>query len=490
MRRQSKLITLAALAVGCVSGVSVAGAQTATIKPLAYTRFVLPNGLTAILNEDHASPIVAVDVYYRIGHRDDTPGRAGVAHLCEHMMGEGSPNLDQPQSAFYRTIGGISIRNALTIEDITHYYTIFPSNQLETALWAEADRLANPLSQADSAKMVAVKNVVAQERLQNFENVPTGASREVVIRALYPQSNPYYMSGVSPMPDLPKITAADLRDECLPYYVPNNAVLAVSGNFNTAQAKQWITKYFGPIKRGAEPTHTPAPPVKLEGEKRLVLEDYRISVPQVRFTWIGAQYDDPDRMGLLALASALSLSRFASDGHLAAVGVEPPTALGRLTKLLVNDRQLATRVIVDNYDSRQTGIFEIAVYPRPSASLSVIETLVDSVVADLSKHPITTEEIGLFNAYNKVYLATSLQPRFMRADTLAHDQVYAGDPSAYAKQATAAEKLTPADLDRVVKRFLVPGRAVLSIVPQGKLNLIAKPELPYTNVTPPFALKR
>ena len=223
---------------------------------------------------------------------------------------------------------------------------------------------------------------------------------------------------------------------------------------------------------------------------RLVLEDYRISVPQVRIQWAGAQYDDADRMGLLALASALSLSRFASDGHLTTIGVTPPTSLGRLTRLLVNDRQLATNVIVDNYDSQQSGIFEIAVFPRPGASLTLIETLVDSVVASLATNPITKEEIAMFNSYNRVYLPTTLQPRFMRADTLAHDEIFAGDPSAYARQATAAQKLTPADLDRVARRFLVPGRSVLSIVPAGKLDLISKPNAPYTNVTPPFALKR
>jgi predicted Zn-dependent peptidase len=195
-------------------------------------------------------------------------------------------------------------------------------------------------------------------------------------------------------------------------------------------------------------------------------------------------------MALIAAASALSLSRFASDGHLASVGVEPPTSLGRLTKLLVNDRQLATRVVVDNVDVQHSGVFEIAVRPRPNASLSQIEALVDSVIAGLPAAPITKEEIALFNAYNGVYVQTSLQPRFMRADTLAHDEVFARDPAAYAKQATAARKLTPADVDRVVKRFLVPGHIVMSIVPAGKLDLISKPSEPYTNVTPPFALKR
>ncbi len=486
---RSRLALVAALAVGTAR---LAGGQAAIapVKPLPYTRFVLPNGLTAILNEDHASPIVAIDLYFKIGRRDDTPGRAGIAHLCEHMMGEGSPNLDQPQSVLLRSLGATSPHFAATTEDITHYYYALPANQLETALWVEADRLANPLGRADSARLAAVRPVVAQERLQDIDNVPIGSAFEAVVRNLFQQESPYFMIGASPMPDLPKLTVADLRAACLPYYVPNNAVLGVSGNFNTATARKLVEKYFGPIARGADVKRLPTPAAKLDAEKRIVLEDSRITVPQLRIQWIGAQYDDPDRMGLLAVASALSLARFASDGHLASIGVEPPTSLGRLTKLLVNDRQLATRVLVDNADMQHAGVFEIKVFPRPNVSLTLLETLVDSVVASLAKAPITKEEIALFNAYNRVYLATTLQPHFMRADTLAHDEIFARDPSAYAKQAAAAEKLTPADLDRVVKRFLVPGRSVLSIVPAGKLDLISKPSAPYTNVTPPSGLKR
>ena len=131
----------------------------------------------------------------------------------------------------------------------------------------------------------------------------------------------------------------------------------------------------------------------------------------------------PDRPALIALASSLSLARVASDGHLASVGVEPPAALGRLSKLLVQDRQLATRVVADNYDCKRSGVFEIAVYPRPNASLTMIETLVDSVLSAMATNPVTKEELALYNSYNAVHLATSLQPRFARADTLAHDEI-------------------------------------------------------------------
>jgi predicted Zn-dependent peptidase len=171
------------------------------------------------------------------------------------------------------------------------------------------------------------------------------------------------------------------------------------------------------------------------------------------------------------------------------VGVEPPISLGRLSKLLIQDRQLATRVVADNYDIQRAGVFEIAVYPRPNVSLTTIETLVDSVLDAMATHPVTKEELALYNSYNAVHLATSLQPRFARADTLAHDEIFAGDPSAYAKQAMRARSLTPADVERARKRYLGKGRVIISLVPAGKTDLASKPDLPFVNATPSYAVK-
>lgn len=483
MRRTPSLIVLALVAAARMS------AQQAPIRPLPYTRFVLPNGLTAILNVDRSLPIAAVDVYYKFGARDDTPGRLGVAHFCEHLMNEGTPSLNQSQPTFLRSIGGTSPRSAGTTEDITHYYVIVPSNQLETVLWVEGDRLAYGLARADSQHVDAVRSVIGQERTQMTENQPLFAVgyREAVGQALYPAGHPYFNSASSPRADLPKISPADVKAECGPYYVPNNAVVAVSGDFDAKAARAWIEKYFGRIPRGAPVKRAAVPVVALSEEKRLVEEDARMTVPQLRMVWQGAAYGDPDRIPLLALATSLSLSRISSDGHLASFGVEPPASLGRLSKLLVQDRQLATRVIVDNYDVQHSGEFEIAVFPRPNASLTTIETLIDSVLAGFATSPITKEELSLYNDYNFVHLATSLQPRFMRADTLAHDEIFAGDPVAYARQATRARALTPADIERVRKKFLGAGRVVMSLVPAGKLDLVSKPQLPYVNVTPAYA---
>ncbi len=456
----------AAVLLGSLVSRSAQGQATdPPLRPLAYTRFTLPNGLAAILNEDHATPIVSVQVWYHVGSRDDKPDRPGIVHLCEHLTSQGSPHLSQPQRDFYRSLGGTSTHFAETWEDVTKYYITVPSNELETVLWAESDRMASPLALVDSQRITAARRVVEQERRQDVDNMPFGAYHELTRFALFPSGHPYHLA---PNAAPSSVGPADLRATCLPYYVPNNAVLAISGDFVTAAARSLIEKYFGGIPSGS-PVTRPAPSTEpLAVERRLVLEDARANQPQLHIAWVGASYESPDRMAALAVASVLSLPRF-----------------GRLSKLLVNDRQLASSVTADNHDFEKSGVFEIIVVPSPGASLTQIERLTDSTLASFATTPVTPEELARFNAFNRVNAATSLQLHFARADTLAHDDVFAGDPSSYAAQANAALTLTSADVQAAARRYLTAGRVVMSLVPAGKLDLISKPNVPYTNVTPP-----
>lgn len=452
----------------CASHAFAQHPSAAAIRPLTYSRFVLPNGLVAILNEDHTTPLVAVNVWYRVGSRDDPPGLSGLAHLCEHLMAQGSPHLAQPQQVFYRSIGGTSTHWGETLEDVTKFYVVVPSNQLETVLWAESDRMAAPLSLADAQHVAAMQGIIAQERRQNIQNFPFFVSRELTLAALFPAGHPYHASGSPADSGVYATAPADIRASCTPYYAPTNAVIGLSGDFDSMTARRLIEHYFGGIP-GSDPVRRAAtPPPQPRGEQRLVLEDARATQPQLNLDWIGASYSNPDRQALLALAFALSENRF-----------------GRLSKLLVHDRQLATAIIADNYDLEKSGVFEIAVFPRPGASMTLVEALVDSTIASLASAPITRQEIARFAAANAVEAATSLQTRFARADTLVHDLIYAGDPAAYAIQARAASRLTPGDVEHVARRYLTPARVVMSLVPVGKRDLASRPDLPYVNVTPP-----
>ncbi len=451
-----------------VVAASPSRAQTADeVRPLAYSRVELANGLVALLSEDHASPLAVVDVWYHIGSKDDKPGRTGVAHLCEHLMALGSPNVDGPQRNLYQSLGGSSPHWANTTEDITHYYAAVPSNQLETALWVEADRMAAPFSRIDQQQLDGARAIVRQERQQNIENFPFGVNRELTTAALFPAGHPYHATALPPVADLYAASIDDLVNACRPYYVPNNAVIAISGDFDTAVVRAWLEKYFGGIPRGAPVTRVVVPPVTLASETRLVLEDARATLPQLHLDWPGASFAQPDRLALNALGSVLSLARF-----------------GRLSRLLIDERQLAVAVSADNYDLERAGIFEITVVARAGASLTTIETLVDSVLGALPSSPPSAAELARFNSYNAVAAIRSLSTQFARADTLAHGEIFAGDPIAYAKQVDRARALTPADVQSAAARYLTRGRVVMSLVPAGRLDLVSKPSLPYTNATP------
>ncbi|HXT15752.1 MAG TPA: pitrilysin family protein [Gemmatimonadaceae bacterium] len=448
-------------------------AQRAPLRPLSYTRFVLPNGLVALLNEDHTAPSAVVDIWYHIGSKDDKPGRTGMAHLCEHLYSFRPPHLTQNLALFYVSLGAASTHFANTTEDITHFYVTLPSNVLETVLWAESDRLVSPFGLVDSAQMASVLGVVARERQANFEAVPYGVFRELNIAAIYPPGHPYHFSPIPPMADLYAATVSDLREQCRPYYAPNNAVISISGDFNPAQAKAWITKYFGGIPRTAVPARVVVPRVTLAKESRVVLEDSRVNVTRLAMSWPGAAFTDSSRAALRAVAYLLTAPRF-----------------GRLSKLVVDDRKLATNVIAENIDMEKGGVFQILAFPRPGVSLTALETVVDSVIAGLSTAPFTQRDVERFNAYDGMLATESLQSRYARADTLAHGEIFAGDPVAYAKQTNAARALRPSDLQAAAKRYLTPGRVVMSMVPAGKLDLVSKPNLPYENVTPPSSVQR
>jgi zinc protease len=446
------------------------GAQAAAnVRPLEYTRFVLPNGLVALLNEDHTSPIVAVDVWYHIGAKDELPGHTGLAHLCEHLMGEGSPNLPSLQRAFIQSVGGTSTFWANTTEDITHFYYTLPSNQLEPALWLESDRMAAPLSRADDAHLGPVREVIRQERLQNRENPVFGLADAATVSALFPGTHPYRTVPLGPMADVDRATASEAKQFCAPYYVPSNAVVSLSGDLDPAHARTLIERYFGGIPRGSTPARRDIPSTAIAASTRVVLEDSRARTATLRLAWPSVAFADPDRVPLVALAALLTRER-----------------TNRLTKLLVVDRDLATRVTAVDYDFEHGGLFQIDVTAKPGVPLTRIEQLVDSAVAAFDLQPIAEQEFESFKRSNAVSAVTLLQTRALRADTLAHGEMFAHDPVAYAKQLNRMFALTAADVQRVAKRYLSAPHVVMSMIPAGKLDLISRPDLPYTNVTQPL----
>jgi zinc protease len=353
-----------------------------------------------------------------------------------------------PEKVYLQSLGGTSSHWANTTEDITHYYYTIPQNALETALWLESDRMAVPLTRADAAHLGPVREVIKQERLQGHENPVFGLADELTLAALFPEGHPYRTGPLGPMADLNATTAADAVRFCGPYYVPNNAIVSLSGDITPARARTLIERYFGGIPRGqtvarrAIPERTPPLPA------RLVLEDARARAPVLRFAWPSVGFADPDRLPLVALAALLSRDR-----------------TGALSKVLVYERALATRVVAANYDFERGGLFQIEVFPKAGASLTSVEQIVDSALASFNDRQIRAEDLESFKRSNAVMSVTLLQTRAARADTLAQGEMFAHDPIAYAKQVHQTFALTPADLQRVARRYLSSAHVVMSMIP-------------------------
>jgi zinc protease len=435
---------------------------------MQYTRATLPNGLVLIVSEDHSTPLVAIEVSYHVGSMEDRPGQSGYAHFFEHMMFEGSRHVAPSElNQVARSEGGYA--NGFTDPDRQYYEDVVPRNLVATMLWMEADRMGTLLSRLDQTRFENERSVIENERLLEFENQPYagGMGSLLTLATLFPETHPFRLAPIGTPADLAKATPKDMAAFFSTYYVPNNAVIAVVGDVKPAEVEQLVTRYFGGIARSATPVVRPTvhDPVVAD-ERRVVLEDPRAKVPAFRMAWIGAAYHNPDKPALNALAWILNVDR-----------------IGALQKALILDHQLAAQVIVGNYDNEQAGIFQIDVAPRAGASLTTIEQVIDSVLADAKHTPPPARLVHAFTNRLADSIAVGLQPLLDRADTLAFFQQMEGAPTAYTREFERQEAVGPDDVMRVAAKYLTAGRMVMSIVPKGRLDLIAKPELPYVNAT-------
>jgi zinc protease len=442
------------------------GAKPAIDVPkIAYTKFVLPNGLTVVLHEDHSSPIAALELDFHVGSRDEPVGKRGFAHLREHMMYEAGP---QDHARIIQEAGGST--GAFTKEGRTWYTDKVPANMLETVLWLEAERLAFLPARLDSVHFERAREAVLNEYAQNVTNAPAGGylGSEAFLTGLFPDPSPYHVSQFGVMSELSAASIQDVRGFFDKYYTPNNATLVIAGDFKTAGARKMVEKYFNGIPRHPDLPHPAVPQTPLTKETRFVLEDRVANTQQLWVGWRGAPTRSAERVPLTALAAILS---------------NGPTS--RLYKALVGDRKMTVSLLGSSghYDLEDAGIFQLSVAASGNASLTDVEHVVDSVVAAVRDGGIQPEELRRWLASYTVSSITGLQSVSQKAGKLADDEVFLHDPGALSKDLAAARRLTPADLQRVARKYLVPGRVVMSIVPAGKLNLASKPSETYVNVT-------
>ncbi len=429
--------------------------QKAADLQIPFETYKLSNGLTVILSMDRTTPTVAVNVWYHVGSKNEMPGRTGFAHLFEHVMFTGSGHV--PYGLHDKLTEGVGGgNNGTTNNDRTNYFETIPSNYLESALWLESDRMGFLLDKLDIAKLNAQRDVVKNERRQSYDNQPYGRVGEIFSAAMYPKGHPYSWPVIGSMADLSAASEEDVKAFFRLYYAPNNATLAVVGDFDPAQAKAWIEKYFGDLPKG-QPVQRPTVALgKLDASKRLVYED-RVQVPRLYVQWPTVGFKNDDDYALSVMSSILSGSRTA-----------------RLTKALVYDSQKASQVFAFQNSAEDVGVFQVTVIPRPEATLTDLEAAVDQVIQKFVSEGPTAEELQKAKSGLELNFLRGLESNLGKANQLISGAVFFGNPGHFSTDYQKTLAVTAADVRRVANQYLTRSRVVLSVVPKGKKDQASK----------------
>src|SRR5467141_3244928 len=259
--------------------------DTADLPKIEFEKYKLPNGLEVILSEDHRLPMVAVNLWYNFGPANELPGRTGFAHLFEHMMFEGSRHVPGSAHFHFLEAAGASDINGTTDFDRTNYFETLPSNQLELALWLESDRMGYLPDKLDQANLSNQQDVVRNERRQSVENAPYGVVEEGLFHQVFPKEHPYYGEVIGSHQDIQSAKLEDVRNFFKLYYAPNNASLAIVGDFDPEKARELVQKYFGPLKRGEDVPKIKAHTPPIASERHVVIQD-NVQLPRVYMGWL------------------------------------------------------------------------------------------------------------------------------------------------------------------------------------------------------------
>jgi zinc protease len=452
---RTRLLTFTAvLAFASASGSLAQTARPASV-PLSvvYSQFTLPNGLHVILHEDHTVPMVSVNVWYHVGSANERPGRTGFAHLFEHLMFEGSKNVQEGEfDTLLESAGGNN--NGSTNNDRTNYFIDIPSNGLELALFLESDRMAYLLDTMTSQRVDGQRDVVKNERRQSYENRPYGMAAILLNELLYPKNHPYHWPTIGYMEDLTAAGYDDVVEFFRKYYAPNNASLVIAGDINPVETRTLVEKWFGDVRRGEPVEPVVAAAAVLTAVERRSITD-RVQLPRLFLAWITPPFYAPGDAALDVLSSILTGGKNS-----------------RLYKRLVYDAQIAQSVSAAQQSGRLASEFVIDVIPRPGHTVDEIQKVIDEEIEKLKAAPPDEREVE--RALNQI--EASFYSRLERvgsyggkADQLNAYYTYTGNPDYFGEDLARYRALTPSDIQAIAQRFLPKDRRVeLVVMPQAE----------------------
>ena len=437
-------------------------AVAAAAPSIPFTKYRLDNGLEVILAPDKRLPVVAVNLWYHVGAANETPDRTGFAHLFEHMMFTGTKHVARGEAERLLEAAGGADSNATTGFDSTKYYDTVPANQLALALWTHADRMGYLLDALDQKALANQQDVVRNERRETTENRPYGIVDEALYRELFPPGHPYRPAVIGSHADIQAAKLADVRDFFKRYYRPNNATLVIAGDFDPANARRLVQRYFGSFARGADVPKPAVATPPIAGERRLEVTD-RIELPRVDLAWLTPPAYAPGDAELDIAAAILAGGKSS-----------------RLYKKLVYEKELAQSVDASQESSALTSIFDIQAVARPGHTPAELEAAIDEELAKLVADGPTQAEVDRARSAYEHGLFRTLQRVSSRANRLNQYNQSTGDPGYLAQDLARYRRISPDDVRRVVAAELRKDRRVVVFATRG--DKVLAPDVPVTAV--------
>ena len=414
---------------------------------LPITEYRLSNGLHVILHPDPSVPVVAVEVMYHVGSKNESPGHTGLAHLFEHMMFKGSQHVPDGEH-FHRlqAVGGQV--NGSTNEDRTNYYELVPADQLELALFLESDRMGALLPALSQEKLDNQRDVVRNERRQSYENQPYGLAHETLMAALYPPGYPHHWPVIGSMDDLAAASLDDVRAFFHTYYAPDNACLVLAGNFQPEEARAMIDRYFGPIPSHGEPPRPAIGPGVLTSPRTIELPD-AVQLPRLYMAWHGAPWNTREDILLDVFTDVLSSGKNS-----------------RLYRSLVVDQQCAQSVITYHHGLERTGRLVIQITPRTGHTIDDVRASALAVVHEILAHGPEQREVEKSITMNLSQHIHGLSGMLHRADAMATYHTLGGSAQLLNTYPERYLGITPEEVRLCADRVLAHPAVTLTVVPQ------------------------
>ncbi|WP_299606782.1 pitrilysin family protein [uncultured Aquimarina sp.] len=421
-----------------------------------FEKFTLDNGLQVIFHVDRSDPVVAVALTAHVGSAREIEGRTGFAHLFEHLLFLESENLGKGGlDKMSARIGG-SGANGSTSRDRTNYFQTVPKDALEKMIWAEADKLGFFINTVTDPVLAKEKQVVKNEKRQSIDNRPYGHVSYVIGKNLFPKGHPYNWQVIGSLEDLQNATLQDVKDFYNKWYVPNNVTLTIAGDFDTAQAKEWVHKYFDEIKRGEDITPLKKQPVTLSETKKLYYEDNFARLPQLTMTWPAVHQYHPDSYALQVLSSYLS------------EGKKAP-----FNEIIIDDKQLAPNVTMFHFGSELAGEFRLQIRGFEKVNLNDIDKAVQEAFTKFEAEGISQKDLDRIKAGQETNFYNGLSSVLGKGFQLAQYEIFAGDPGFINQDVKNILAVTTDDVMRVYNQYIKGKHFVAtSFVPIGQTDLI------------------